>query len=126
MDEAAGAGGPTMSTAKRTSEHVGDPDKSPEDLRHEIDQTRDQLGDTVEALAEKTDVKARAKQRITAIRGTVRQKREQARAKAEAATPDSSNARAQQVAATAKQNPLPLVTAGALLIGFVLGRRKSS
>lgn len=34
----------------------------PEQLRAEIDQTRAELGDTVQALAAKTDVKARAKQ----------------------------------------------------------------
>ncbi len=35
--------------------------KTPAEIRAEIDQTREELGDTVEALAEKTDVKAQAK-----------------------------------------------------------------
>jgi hypothetical protein len=39
-----------------------DGEKSPAELRAEIDQTREELGDTVEALAEKTDFKARARQ----------------------------------------------------------------
>ena len=40
--------------------------KSPEQIRADIEQTREQLGDTVEALAEKTDVKAQAKQYVNA------------------------------------------------------------
>ena len=38
--------------------------KSPEQIQADIEQTREELGDTVEALAEKTDVKAQAKSRI--------------------------------------------------------------
>jgi hypothetical protein len=38
--------------------------KSPAEIRAEIDATRDELGDTVEALAEKTDVKAQAKAKV--------------------------------------------------------------
>jgi hypothetical protein len=37
-------------------------EKSPAEIRAEIDETREELGDTVEALAEKTDVKARVKE----------------------------------------------------------------
>jgi len=33
---------------------------NPEQIQREIEETREQLGDTVEALAAKTDVKARA------------------------------------------------------------------
>lgn len=36
----------------------------PDQLREEIDATRQELGDTVEALARKTDVKARARQKL--------------------------------------------------------------
>ena len=38
------------------------------ELRTEIEQTRAELGDTVEALAAKTDVKARAKRMIDGVR----------------------------------------------------------
>ena len=40
----------------------GQPD--PDQLREEIAQTREQLGETVEALAAKADVKAQAKERV--------------------------------------------------------------
>jgi Protein of unknown function (DUF3618) len=37
---------------------------SPEQVEREIEQTREQLGETVEALAAKTDVKAAAQRRL--------------------------------------------------------------
>ena len=41
-------------------------------IRQEIEQTREQLGDTVEALASKVDVKARAQHWMADRAGTVR------------------------------------------------------
>jgi Protein of unknown function (DUF3618) len=38
--------------------------KDPEQIREEIEATRQELGDTVEALAAKADVKAHARERI--------------------------------------------------------------
>lgn len=122
-----------MSTSDQASQSVGQEsvgqeqeEKSPEELRRDIQQTREQLGDTVQALAEKTDVKTQAKRRITALQGTARQKRNQVKAKAKAATPESANAGAQQVAAAARTNPLPLAMGSALVVGFLLGRWKSN
>ena len=122
MDEAAGAGGQAMSTADKASEHPGAQDKSPEELRHDVEETRQQLGDTVEALAEKTDVKTQAKRRIDSLKGTARQKQQEARAKAKANAPESASAGAQQVMDVAKQNPVPIATGGAFLAGFLIGR----
>jgi uncharacterized protein DUF3618 len=45
-----------------------------EALADEIEQTRQQLGETVEALAAKTDVKGRAKRRAAEIASTMRSK----------------------------------------------------
>jgi hypothetical protein len=119
MDEAAREGRPAMSAAGAPEQSS---DKSPEELRRDIEETREQLGDTVEALAQKTDVKARAKQQMNALKQTARQKQEQARAKAQAAAPESASAGAQQVVNTARENPLPVTTAGAFLAGFLIGR----
>jgi hypothetical protein len=47
---------------------------SPEELRDDIERTRDQLGDTVEALAAKTDVKARTQQKVAEVRAGAQQK----------------------------------------------------
>ena len=41
-----------------------DAPKNPEQIREEIEATRRELGDTVEALAAKTDVKAHARERV--------------------------------------------------------------
>jgi hypothetical protein len=43
--------------------------KGPEELRREIEQTRSELGDTVEELVAKTDVKARARARAADLKG---------------------------------------------------------
>ncbi|WP_031047966.1 DUF3618 domain-containing protein [Streptomyces sp. NRRL F-5650] len=42
--------------------------KGPDELRRQIEQTRGELGDTVEELAGKADVKGRAKARAAALR----------------------------------------------------------
>ena len=62
------------------------PAEGPEALKDEIRQTRDDLGDTVEALAQKADVKAQAKQRIDEGKEQLRDYRQQAQAQAAQAT----------------------------------------
>jgi ElaB/YqjD/DUF883 family membrane-anchored ribosome-binding protein len=108
-----------MSTAGASEQSS---DKSPEELRRDIDETREQLGDTVEALAEKTDVKAQAKQRVDAVKDSARQKQEEVKAKAKAATPETASSGAQQLVGAAKQNPLPVAAVGAFVAGVLLGR----
>jgi hypothetical protein len=46
---------------------------APEQIRAEIDATREELGDTVEALAAKTDVKAQAKAKVEDTKAQVKQ-----------------------------------------------------
>ncbi|HXF32638.1 MAG TPA: DUF3618 domain-containing protein [Solirubrobacterales bacterium] len=70
----------------------GEEQKSPAEIRAEIEKTRAALGDTVEALAEKTDVKAKA------------------------------NAKKAQAKAKIEENPKPVATAAAVFILFVLWR----
>ena len=86
-------------------------ERSPEQIRAEIDKTRAELGDTVEALAEKTDVKARAKA-----------KAEEVRAQVEAAAPESP----QEARALVQRNPKPFVIGVAILLLFLLWRRRRS
>ncbi len=52
-----------MSTDRPAGADPGALPDDPEQLRLEIERTREQLGETVEALVAKTDVKARAKER---------------------------------------------------------------
>jgi hypothetical protein len=59
-----------MSTAK-------DPEpmstaKDPEQIREEIEETRRELGDTVEALAAKADVKAQVHRRVQSTKASAR------------------------------------------------------
>jgi hypothetical protein len=107
MDEGTREGRPAVEPAQP-------PDETPESIRHDIEQTRADLGDTVEALAHKTDVKAQARERIDSIKE-----------KARAATPDSAADGARQVSVTARRNPLPFAIGGALAAGFLIGRLTS-
>ena len=91
---------------------------STEALRVEIERTRLALGDTVEALAGKTDVKARAKGKAAEVRHTVTERLGRARQ----AGPDGPSAAAGQVRAKAQANPIPTAAAAALVGGFLLGR----
>jgi Protein of unknown function (DUF3618) len=68
MDQDTGQGGTAVTN--------GAEQKTPEEIRAEIETTREQLGDTASALASKTDVKARAKEKVEGVKQTVTQKTE--------------------------------------------------
>ncbi|MBQ0987136.1 DUF3618 domain-containing protein [Streptomyces sp. F63] len=51
---------------------------TPEELRHEVIQARERLGDTVEQLAARADVKSRARARAAGIQEDMRQQAGQA------------------------------------------------
>lgn len=89
--------------------------RSPEEIRRDIEATRGELGDTVEALAAKADVKALAKERVTEVKENVSSKADELKQKASDVTPAA-------VQSSAQQNPLPFAVGGALVAGFVLGR----
>lgn len=55
---------------------------SEQELRREIEQTRERLGDTVDLLVAKTDIKGRAQAKIAGLAGRVRGKSAPARSKA--------------------------------------------
>ena len=110
-------------SAGRTAVETGDP----EQIRAEIEDTRQELGETIAALSAKTDVKARAKERIEETKATIADKRGQITGKAREITPESATAAASTATQAARRNPLPLAVAGAfaagLLIGHLLARR---
>jgi hypothetical protein len=68
-------------TAEEPSGAQSVPD-DPDQLRQDIERTREQLGETVEALVAKTDVKAQAKDKVGQLtgrlKGTTAQAKEQA------------------------------------------------
>lgn len=96
--------------------------QDPEQIQRDIEQTREELGDTVEALAEKADVKAQAKQKLDSTKASVADKKEQLVGKAKDASPDSAATAATQVSGKARENPLLLAAGGAFAFGFLAGR----
>jgi ElaB/YqjD/DUF883 family membrane-anchored ribosome-binding protein len=117
MDEGTREGSPAVASGGAADEQ-----RSPEEIREEIKETRGELGDTVEELASKADVKAQAKERIADAKARAQQKKDEFTEKAKGASPDSASAGAEQVRRKAQENPLPFAVGGALVAGFVLGR----
>jgi hypothetical protein len=119
------------------SQPQGEPEpKSPEEIQAEIDATREELGDTVAAVAEKTDVKKQAKAKVSGVKESaaakagaakekVAEKREQLGTKAGEATPESASAGMQQAQQLARENPVPLAIAGAFIAGFAVAKLRS-
>jgi ElaB/YqjD/DUF883 family membrane-anchored ribosome-binding protein len=96
--------------------------EDPQHLRAEIDRTRRELGDTVAALAEKTDVKARAKEKVSEVRNNVTEKKTELMSRARDSSPDGANTTAVQVRAKAQENPIPTAALAAFVGGFLFGR----
>lgn len=102
---------------------VGGGERSPEQIQAEIDVTREQLGETVAAVGEKADIKGQARDKVTELKQTARTKKDELLDKARSSSPDSAAAGAQKLKGTARQKPLPFAVGGALLVGFLVGRR---
>ena len=94
----------------------------PAELRADIERTRQDLGDTVAALAEKTDVKTRAKEKVSEVKQNVTDKRTELMGKARDSSPDGANSAAVQVRTTAQENPVPTAALAAFVGGFLFGR----
>src|SRR5215207_10149369 len=104
------------------SRAAGEPEaaRTPEEIRADIAQTRAEVSDTVEALAEKTDVKAQAQHRVDEIKDNVRTKADAVKSKALETTPESAQQGGQQIVAKVRANPVPLAAAAALVAAFLL------
>src|SRR4051812_5227978 len=85
--------------------------QDPQVIRRDIEQTRERMGDAVDALGYKADVKSRAKDRVTGVREKI-----------VGAAPDTGEVKqgAQQAASVAQENPIGLAI-GAAAFGFVAG-----
>jgi ElaB/YqjD/DUF883 family membrane-anchored ribosome-binding protein len=113
--------------------------RSPEEIRAEIDQKREELADTAAALAYKADVKARSHDRVEEVKADMRSKAEELKttvsgrvaelkSKASESAPDSAGGAAESAKAAAasaqvkvKQNPVPSAAIAAALLGFAIG-----
>ena len=118
MDQDERAEGAAMSTADNTQET-----RTPEEIRADIAETREEVGDTVEALTAKTDVKGQAREKVEEIKGNVRTKAVEVKAKAQSSTPESAQQGGRQVVAKVRENPAPLALGAAVLVAFLIGRR---
>jgi len=111
-----------MTTTRRPSSgsHADDV----EEIRAGIEETRSELGDTVQALAAKTDVKKQAKDAAESARVKVVDAAETAKAKAVVlADRAQENPRVREAVAKVRQRPIPVaVVIGALVAAYVVVR----
>src|SRR3954463_7888647 len=103
--------------------------EDPDRIRAEIEQTRAEMGETVDALGYKTDVKARAKDSIQdkkeSVMGAASSAKERLVGAGQSvgdATPDSDQVKrqARRAKSVAQENPLGLAV-GAVAVGFLAG-----
>ena len=103
--------------------------EDPDRIRREIEQTRADMGETVDALGYKTDVKARAKDSIQDKKESVMGVASSAKERLVGAgqtvgdkTPDSDQVKhqARRAKSVAQENPLGLAV-GAVAVGFLAG-----
>jgi len=85
--------------------------EDPDRIREEIVQTRLEMGETVDALGYRADVKSRAKDRVVGVQDRV-----------VGATPDTGDVKrqARRAKSVAEENPLGLAV-GAVAVGFLAG-----
>ena len=106
-------------TASDSPAGGGDKDaRTPEEIRRDIDQTREELGETVAAVADKADLKKQAKAKAERAKA----KAQELGDKAMQAAPDSAGEGVQQAKQFAQANPVPLKIGGAFIAGFAVGR----
>jgi Protein of unknown function (DUF3618) len=96
--------------------------QEPSQIREEIEETRAEMGDTVDALAYKTDVKTRMKESISDKRERLISQVQGTTHKVSEATPDGQQVKegAHQAVGVAQENPLGLAIGG-LAAGFLAG-----
>jgi ElaB/YqjD/DUF883 family membrane-anchored ribosome-binding protein len=96
--------------------------EDPRAIRAEIEDTRERMGDTVDALAYKADVKTRAKESVNEKVDNLKSKVTGAKDSVAGATPSGGDVKhhAKRTVGIAQENPLGLVI-GAAAIGFVAG-----
>ena len=111
-------------------------DRTPQQVREEIEQTRTELGDTVAELAEKTDVKAQAKQtvdtakenvtgRVSDIKQNVTDKKDDFVSSAQKATPESASEAGQRAKTFVAENAVAVAVVSGFALGWLLGSRTS-
>jgi hypothetical protein len=113
---------------ERAQQLSDDPDEAAAQLRTEIEEVREDLGDTAAALAAKTDVKARAREKAEELKRSASAKKDDLLGGRTGSGGSGGGAAAgassglAQVRTKASENPVPTAALGALVGGFLLGR----
>jgi gas vesicle protein/phage tail protein X len=96
--------------------------EDPGTIRNEIEDTRGRMGDTVDALAYKADVKSRAKDSVTDKVDTLKSKITGATDSVAESTPSTGEVKAKgrRAVGIAQENPLGLAIGG-IAVGFLAG-----
>ncbi|MGE4425955.1 MAG: DUF3618 domain-containing protein [Solirubrobacteraceae bacterium] len=98
-------------------------ERDPETLRREIHRTSEDLGDTVEALSAKADVKGRAKEKIDEGRSAASERAHALRDRVEHAAPDGATDAADRAGRAVRERPQIVAVAVALVFGLLVGIR---
>lgn len=80
--------------------------RDPAEIRDDIERARGEVGDTVAAIAAKSDVKGQAKEKVAEVK-------------------DEAGTKAGQVARLARENPVPAAILGTVLALLVFRRLRS-
>jgi hypothetical protein len=95
--------------------------ETPNHIREDIEETRARMGETVEAIGYKADVKSRVKNTIVQKKDAVVGSADSLVSRVSGAVPDRQQVKSgAQKVGVSKQNPLGLAIAGAA-VGFVVG-----
>jgi hypothetical protein len=96
--------------------------QEPSQIREEIEQTRAEMGDTVDALAHKTDVKSRVRESLADKRERLRAQMMGTTSRLGGAAPEGREVKegAQRAVGLAEENPIGLAVGG-LAAGFLAG-----
>jgi Protein of unknown function (DUF3618) len=96
--------------------------QEPDRIRAEIEQTRAEMSETVDALGYKADVKTRSKEKIMGVKDRIVGAGESATSAVSDRTPDSAEVKykARRAKSVAQENPLGLAV-GSVAAGFLAG-----
>jgi hypothetical protein len=96
--------------------------EEPGRIREEIEQTRERMGETVDALSDKANVGKRVKESVADKRDRLMDQMQTTASKVGGATPDATDVRqgAKQAVGVAEENPIGLALGG-LAAGFLVG-----
>jgi ElaB/YqjD/DUF883 family membrane-anchored ribosome-binding protein len=96
--------------------------QEPDRIRAEIEQTREDMSETVDALGHKADLKSRAKESLQGKKDSAKESIVGVKDRIGGGTPDSGEVKrkARRASSVAQENPLGLAI-GAVAVGFVAG-----